>query len=99
MFLAALTSRSWTVSQSPQVHTLIPRPATPVWRQESTDILGLNAEVFGRYGIKWIRIHGNSGSIDKDRNRESSNPMICPRNHTTKAIRVVRPWIPLKPII
>src|ERR1700730_3001333 len=27
MFFAALTSRSWTVPQSPQVHALIPRPA------------------------------------------------------------------------
>src|SRR5260370_13689585 len=29
MFFAALTSRSWTVPHSPQVHSLIPRPAIP----------------------------------------------------------------------
>jgi hypothetical protein len=34
MFFAAFTSRSWTVPQSSQVHSLIPRPAIPLGLEE-----------------------------------------------------------------
>jgi hypothetical protein len=42
-------------------------------------------------GLKWIRTPGNSVSTIRARNRDARNPMICPRNHTPKALRVVRP--------
>ena len=77
MFFAAFTSRSWTVPQSSQVHSLIPRPAIP---------LGLEWGRHPHFEQVWVvRSSDTSRSMPPLRNRNFHASMSLKRGSRRRA--------------